>query len=77
MIYEGDIVKVKMHTVSLNIKYIIADIQFGEYMQSKCDEYDCEHYGYFLNYKWEDYCENTGIDLNEINKRCEIIRKRI
>ena len=67
-IYEGDIVK--FHYGRNNVT---GDIQYGEYMQSKCDEYDCGHYGWFVNYKWENYCENTGFDLYECDGIVEVI----
>lgn len=67
-IYEGDIVKFKYKN-----KKIIAEIKYGTFLESKCDEYDCCHYGYYLDYKWSDYCENTGMDLFDVHTMCEII----
>ena len=67
-IYEGDIVKFKFCRKEIN-----AEIKFGEYLESKCDEYDCTHYGYYLDYKYSNYCDNTGKDLNDINSMCEVI----
>ena len=69
-IYEGDIVEFKHYT---NKKDILACIKYGEWQESKCDEYDCGHWGYFIDYKWENYCENTGLDLYGANEICEII----
>ena len=72
-IYEGDIVRLKM-------KYeddedIIGAVKFGTFLHSKCREYTCYHYGYYIDYKWQD---NTGYDLYEafINisiEYCEVI----
>ena len=59
-IYEGDIVK-----FSHRDKIIMAPVKYGEWQESKCDEYDCSHYGYYIDYKWDNYCENTGFDLYE------------
>lgn len=59
-IYEGDIVKFKHRDIT-----IMASVKYGEWQESKCDEYDCSHYGYYINYKWDNYCENTGFDLYE------------
>ena len=59
-IYEGDIVKFKHRD-----KTIMAPVKYGEWQESKCDEYDCPHYGYYIDYKWDNYCENTGFDLYE------------
>lgn len=67
-IYEGDIVKFK-HIG----KTIMASVKYGEWQESKCDEYDCLHYGYYIDYKWDNYCENTGFDLYCASKNCEII----
>lgn len=69
-IYEGDIVKYKF---GYRGQEIIAPIKYGEWKESKCDEYDCVHYGYFIEYKWENYCENTGLDLYETNETLEVI----
>ena len=59
-IYEGDIVKFKHRDIT-----IMAPVKYGEWQESKCDEYDCPHYGYYIDYKWDNYCENTGFDLYE------------
>ena len=59
-IYEGDIVRFKHRDIT-----IMAPVKYGEWQESKCDEYDCPHYGYYIDYKWDNYCENTGFDLYE------------
>lgn len=63
-IYEGDIVQI--HT-------IIADIKEGIWQESFCDEYDCSHYGWYINHKYSSYCSNTGMGLWENAEHCEVI----
>lgn len=67
---NGDIVQFKYGFKSTEIK---ASIKYGKYLQSKCDEYECEHYGFYIAYEHQNYCKNTGLDLFENNKVCEVI----
>lgn len=55
-IYEGDIVQVT--------NYIFGAIKYGEYKHSKCDEYDCSHYGFYIDCSFGGYCRNTGYSLS-------------
>ena len=65
-IYEGDIVQF----IYRNVKFI-GEIKYGVYTHSKCDEYNCHHYGYYIDTQWEAYCKNTGFDLYKASKDCE------
>lgn len=58
-IFEGDVLEYQYFR---NNK-IVGQVVWGEYNQSKCDEYGCTHYGWHLDKAERDYYEDTGIDI--------------
>ena len=60
-IYEGDIVK--FHTFKDRFNGKVGIVKYGIYDFSHCDEYDCSHEGYYVDYNHNNYCENTGFPL--------------
>lgn len=52
-IFEGDI-------VTLGTVVPLGAVKWGEYTHSKCDEYECEHYGWYIDKGYIGYVKNTG-----------------
>ena len=64
-IFEGDIVQFGDNTK--------CEVKWGEYSHSKCDEYECEHYGWYVAHKRRNYVENTGYDLWDVASYITVI----
>ena len=60
MIKEGDLVRRTRTTIG-NITEIIGvgRVCWGQYFHSYCDEYECDHYGWYI-----DFAINTGYVKN-------------
>jgi len=61
-IFEGDIVSI---FVSRYKTPLLGEVKYGEYIHSKCDEYECNRYGFFVKVQWQNYCDNTGFEVSK------------
>ena len=58
-IFEGDVLAYQ----HFRDDKVVGKVVWGEYNQSKCDEYCCNHYGWHIDNVERDYYDDTGVGI--------------